>query len=181
MFLNALTEEGISNIATYANRGIERKSNETIKNSIVRCGIITAITDVEYKKRKKRWEGLGFISRFLPIQYEYSSGFIEQIFEDLTNEIKYDKQEKKLNFPDEKQTVVLPKEISKQIEPICKILGKQIGTHGIRLYEIFRALLKANALRNERYEVIQQDYNDLMMYIEFIRYDNNNQITTIDN
>ena len=178
MFLNALTEEGISNIATYANRGIQRKTNENTKNSIIKCGIITAITDIEYQKRKKRWEGLGFVSRFLPIQYEYSSEYVNTIFDNISNEIRFDRENKLLNLPKEKQKVILSVKISKQIEPICKLIGLQIGSHGIRLFEIFRTILKANALRNNRNEVNQTDYDDLMKYIEFIKY-NNEKVTTI--
>lgn len=177
MFLNALTEEGITNIASYANRGIEKKVGEDIKNSIIKCGVITCITKLEYEKRKKRWQGLGFLSRFLPIQYEYNSQYVNKIFDNLSNNNKVLNPQIKLEFPDTLHHVELPYEIAKKAEPYAKIIGKQIDAHGIRLFEIFRTLLKANALKNKRNIVIEEDLNDLIKYIEFIKYLNSSPVT----
>lgn len=179
MFLNALTEEGITNIATYANRGIPKNVSEKEKNYAVKCGVVTCITKNEYSKRKKRWQSLGFLSRFLPIQYRYSSGYVNNILTGISEGVNVVNHEINLNFPDKKQTVKLPEDISKPLIPLAKAISASIDAYGIRLLKIFNALLKANALKNGRKIVTKQDYDDLMKYIEFIKY-KSDKTTTID-
>lgn len=178
MFLNALTEEGITNIATYANRGIPKEATDKQKNAHINCGVITCITRNEYQKKKTRWQSLGFLSRFLPIQYSYSSECVDDILHKVAENVKELEENKDLGFPDGKQRVELPSEIAKKMIPFSKNIGTMIDAYGIRLQVIFDTLLKANALKGGRHTVEDKDFDDLMGYIEFIKYNNNN-ITTI--
>lgn len=62
--LNAMIEEGIQN-SNYYGQEIHLKNN-------IRCGLITSITPELYKQQFKVWNDMGFLTRFLPVAYEYS-------------------------------------------------------------------------------------------------------------
>ena len=63
-FINALIEEGILRISTYA-IDIEEP---------IKCGLVTAIAkeDLFSGHRKETWHRVGFLSRMIPISYSYS-------------------------------------------------------------------------------------------------------------
>ena len=62
-FLNALIEEGIYYIKTFY---IELKEE-------IKLGLITSTTTADFFKRRKGWLGIGFLSRLLPITYQYAT------------------------------------------------------------------------------------------------------------
>jgi hypothetical protein len=62
--LNSLIEEGIQH-SNYYGQEIHLKHN-------VKMGLITSITPDLYRQQFKMWNDIGFLSRFIPISYEYS-------------------------------------------------------------------------------------------------------------
>lgn len=62
--LNAMIEEGVQK-SMYYGQEIHLTHN-------VKCGLITSITPDLYRQQFKQWNDIGFLSRFIPISYEYS-------------------------------------------------------------------------------------------------------------
>lgn len=181
-FVNSLIEEGISNIGTYMNRGIDFKQSQKVKDAKVQCGLITAITEQMYYKKKKRMNEFGFLSRFVPIRYSYSSDYMNEIFQNIMHGKYLHKEEDKILLPQEEIDIKYDnEEIHKMLVLIArnKISSGAVEAQGTRLLIMFKTILKAIALKNGRTEVLKEDFEEFLTYEPLINYSGRN-ITTIE-
>ena len=173
-FINSLTEEGIANIGTYLNRGIEFKVSDKVRNTRVRAGIITALTPDEYNKKKKKMNQFGFLSRFLVVRYEYSTDYLDRIFKEIWNGNYLHREEELIEFPKEMKEVKIIENdfLYTQIKLLAKNKidsGNVSGTGG-RQVRMFKNLLQAIALKNGHNEVIQSDFEEFLSFESLINY-----------
>lgn len=161
-FLNALIEEGLVNSQTY---NIKREFKKP-----VRCNFITAITTEVYGKKKRLFMDYGFLSRMIPIAYEYSPQTIDSIFEDIIGETHHTEKNETITFPDEPQVVTLPRKYSRKIKDSVLIIATKHNLHGFRLQKNLQCMMKAHALSHGRNEVVEEDYEAIVDLIEWVSF-----------
>lgn len=159
-FLNSLIEEGIFKISTGF---IEVK--EPLK-----LGLITCTTDSELKDKRRGWLGIGFISRLLPISFNYASTDVIQILEDLaTQEIKDINFEKLKLMEKDIQSNAM---VFNQLIPYAQqMTGKEAMP--FRKLEQLKILLMSNALLRGSKKVEQEDFNWFKKIVKYLNYDLN--------
>lgn len=181
-FLNSIVEEGIVNIGTYLNKGIKFKTSQEMKEKRITCGVITAMTEKAYSKKKKQFNEIGFLSRFLVVRYKYSSGYLQNIFKSIKEGNYLHKESEQMIFPKEKIAI---KYVDSETHNILCLIAKEkvasgnVDAYGIRLSKMLKTFLKAIALKNGRKKVIKQDWKEFLSYIPLINYSGRN-IETID-
>lgn len=182
VFINSFVEEGIANIGTYLNKGIEFKTSEKVKNKKVRGGIITSMTEQEYKKKKKKFNEIGFLSRFLVLRYKYSDGYLDTIFSNIMSNKYLERGEDKIILPEKKIDIIFDDKIIFQMmkdKARDKVEHGKVEGYGIRLARMFKIILKAIAYKNKRGKVTMDDWLEFLEYSHFINYSGYN-IVTID-
>lgn len=165
--LNAMTEEGISDIASPA--GIEKFPDE-------KRGVITSLTTDLVSDSRNWWNKIGFASRMLPFCYSYPEALIVKIKDaiDHNNIVTKKGDAKKENFPTPKESIKviydekLAKEVRRTADIRCMILEEQ----GMRRLKQYHALVQAHALLRHRIkpEVLELDIEwlqDIDMYVTY--------------
>ncbi len=142
--LNLFLEEGIYDV----NLGNSEKLD--LKGRV--GGIITATTDYSFHQNKRRWGGIGFISRFIVVTYQYSEESKQEIIDAINNLGTTKKQSpKKLKY--KITEVKSSKEINKALNGL--------GEGSPRRQKQLIVLLKCIALRNKRNFTILNDVKHL--------------------
>lgn len=150
-FLNGLLEEG--------QVGISTAFVHIVLPSEARCNVITSTTRADLSRQLQSWLKFGFISRFLPITYEYSTSSVLKIMQSIALR-EYQKEHKfNLVAPREDTTIELPVDISLQVKTLTAVLSKDLDNYGFRLQRQLQTLCMASALFNKRTKVEQVDYD----------------------
>ena len=141
-FMNALIEEGVVNISTYASQ---------IKGSAeVKAGLITAIPPDPFRDKRRHWERIGFLTRALPVSFEYQVSTAVQILGYIQTQQHLEEKLESLNLPQESKVVRLPPEMARRVEPYAHILAAQHSQHqkiyGFRYQRQLQGLAKSIAL-----------------------------------
>lgn len=130
-------------------------------------GFITAIPPEDFVKQKRHVQGGGFASRFLVIKYSYKSSTIAAIHR-FISENKYASGSPpkpfELNKPGAYQV-----EIPEKLSDLIKDFGMTIKADplGFRAHRHLRALVKAQARRNQRNVANDKDFEMVQSYCEF--------------
>jgi hypothetical protein len=135
--LNALVEEGVASVSTYATRRTSEKH--------VKCGIITAITDTELKNQRHNWGRLGFLSRIVPFSYSYGMQTVRTVFNSILG-LYLDESSIELKIAGKDKDIKLPKRYAQEILPSATAIAQAQQTYGFRLQKQFQVLLQASAL-----------------------------------
>lgn len=160
-FLNSLIEEGIFKIQT----GF-MEVKEPIK-----LGLITATTSTEITDKRRGWLSIGFISRLLPVSFNYSHSDVIQILDDLAKQ-----QIRGITYED---LIVKEKEIKVNPEIFSKLIPyanqmKQDNALPFRQLEQLKILLMANALLRGDNKVTEDDFTWFKSIVNYLNYDLNN-------
>lgn len=158
-FMNGIIEEGIAKV-------ISRDSDFQV-NFPVRCGLITTLAREELTKRKEKWAAVGFLSRMLPISYQYSTESVKKIMESIKNREYREDKPKQLNLPPETY-VDLPKNIADAIEPIAMLVKDKSDRYGYRRLRQLQTLAMGHALMKGRTAVNREDLSWIEGVSEFI-------------
>lgn len=151
-FMNGLLEEGQVGVATYAMH--IRLPVET------RCNLITSTTRTDLAKQRDRWTRIGFISRMVPVTYEYAPSTVYRIMRSIAmQEYQSETDFAELELPEYDISVKLPSEIALQIESLVPLLAKGVEAYGFRLQKQIQTLCMANALYNRRTIVEEIDFS----------------------
>lgn len=172
--LNALTEEGINQIASPA--GIEQFDYG-------RKGIIASITTEMAKDARYWWNKIGFASRMHPFHYAYS--------EDLIIKIKDKIQESRgLNFRNSKREefrvpkhsagVEIEPQFAQEIRYIAEIRARDLREQGMRRLKQYLVLTQGHALLRMgpiRTSVNSEDIEFLKEIDMFVSYEKPRELT----
>jgi len=167
-FLNAFMEEGVKEIASKAFEG------GTIKlDRPVRGGVITTIAKEDFEDRWKRWSSVGFLTRWLPVSYEYTQEIVEEILYAVAteDESRILGTPIKLDLPKARVKVTIPKELSAVLIEPGKEMQSRLSTYGFRGVRHLRRLVQAQALISGRHEVISEDIEEILKLAEFCNMD----------
>lgn len=159
-FLNSLMEEGIFKIST----GFMKVEKP------VKLGLITCTTSSEMKDKRRGWLGIGFISRMLPISFDYTNSDIIQIMEDLAGQkvkdISYETMKVK-----EKAIQGNP-EVFRKLIPYATQMTND-GEKPFRKLEQLKILLMSNALLRNDVKVTEEDFVWFKSIVKYLNYDLN--------
>jgi hypothetical protein len=171
-FLNSFTEEGIKEIDSKAFR-----DSKIVLPQPVRGGVITTIAKADFEKRWQTWSSVGFLTRFLPISFQYGNDVAERILLLSAEEDEIQLLGKPVILPEptilpkdsplSKVRVILPKNLAHQLVEPGKHMQKRLKTYGFRGVRLIRRLVQALALANNRDTVIQDDIDEVLELSKF--------------
>jgi hypothetical protein len=156
--LRNLLEEGIYNDPFTGNK-IQR-----------RMGMIAGIPPEEFRQFGNKFLSGGLHTRFLVFEYEYSNKTV-MLIHDSIEDAKYTEKNEKTPLPNlppdgEQMKVYLPKEIANKCRNLSTLLKRDdIGT---RTHHHIRRMVMAAAARSGRNTAIQEDYDLVEGYSEFL-------------
>jgi len=164
--MNALIEEGIASVSTYATR----RTSETH----VKCGIITAITGDELRDQRHSWGRIGFLSRTVPFSYSYGIETVKKVFDYILG-LDYLKEFsiKLKRIPKQEKNIKLPRRYAQAILPSTTTIAKAQEAYGFRLQKQFQALLQASALEKGRNSVNSRDVERVLHLMNWVNFDEN--------
>lgn len=155
--LNSFLEEGIFKI----NLG----NKEKIDLNGRRGGIITATTTYSLFQNAKNWNGTGFKSRFISVNWSYTPKTLKKIMEKIAkNEEKTTKSTKKRKKTSKKIAI-------KRGKVNINGYGLKLisySDYSLRKLENLTVLLKTIALKNEHDTVKENDFQELLELIPLI-------------
>lgn len=167
-FLSGIIEEGTARIATYATPDLGLAVP-------VRCNIITAIAKEFVQTRRAAWTKIGFMSRLLPVSYDYSVSTKDAIHRYIAHELYQKDPPFRLNLE-----AVQPTEVSMSQEFALEIMGLSLQvanelinsnvTSGFRLHRQLHALAKASALSRGNTTVDEIDIEIIRHHSNFINF-----------
>lgn len=156
-----LIEEGQATIADAG--GIEKWAAD---NRMPRIGALMAVTPQVYQRKRKMFRDTGFMSRFLPIHYEYAQPTIRQIHKAIQAGVKKP-EPKPLTLPPKRLAAKIPDNIALAITGLARAMGERQKTYGFRWHRSLRSLVKARAISKGRMIVKHEDYEELVEWTEF--------------
>lgn len=163
-FFNSAMEEGVTKIYT---AGIQYDIPR------IQCGLITAITQEAFNRRRKYWTDVGFLRRMLPFTYRYSMRMVTEILESIFKEEHLEIDEIKLDFPKNKVLVSLDEKFARLMFPYTLRLKSAQQAYGFTPQKHFQRLLKAVALSKGKTKVDEEDVRDLQKCAEYINLEFN--------
>ena len=148
-FMNALIEEGVVNISTYANK---------IRGNVeVKAGFITAIPPGPFLDRRHNWGKIGFLSRALPISFDYKRSTQIEILSYIEDQHHLEEELEKLKLPKKSKVIELSPKVAKKIEPYALSLASAHSeynrVYGFRYQKQLQTFAKAIALLKGKDEV----------------------------
>jgi hypothetical protein len=158
--LNSLTAEGIKAINFF---GVERTFSRPIK-----AGVVMAITQEAFARRKQYWREIGFLSRCPPVSYQYSKETMKLIHLKIENG-DYSKTER-IRLPKRARKIGMSHAHSKTINELQEKWRSKLGSYtGFRFHKQLRVLAKAIAYDDGT--VQDRHIEKLRDYLTFMNFD----------
>lgn len=166
-FLNSLIEEGVCEVQTFA-KSIELKVP-------VRCNIITSIAREFGGDQRYQWTRIGFLSRVIPISYEYGPSSVYDIMQSIAaREYRNEDNFSSLKIPKADVEIELPNAIAQNVATLAPNIidaGKFAQKlYGFRLQKQLQTLCMASALYNNRTTVQELDFEIVKQLGDFINF-----------
>lgn len=178
-YFNALMEEGIKESLYYGQSLTLPKPYN--------CGLLTAITTNMFYTKYKKWDSMGFLTRFLPVSYDYNKATISEIHNEIKNKNTFNESkkikkygQKYIEIPEDIASMVnvktqeLAERISQQFIKVKMQGGKEITIRtvikGFRLHYRLRQLIRAIALSNNNDKVTWKDAEEFYSLIPYINF-----------
>lgn len=157
--LASLMEEGESAVSDAGGR-------DKWKN-FPQIGLMMGITPEYFASRRAHWRKTGFLSRFVPVSYTYSSDTVSAIHNSIArgHSLPIPKPEKLPEFP---MLITVPPSAATAINLKAQILSAEMKTYGFRYHKILRRLAQATALINKRQCVAQKDVDQVFEWSKFL-------------
>ena len=168
-FMGAMIEEGVVNISTYATK-IRQADKKKLDVSV---GLITSITPEIFEDKRHRWNKIGFLSRVIPVSYDYDITTRIEILDFIESEKHLAEKLEKIRFPKAKRVVIISKEAAKRLEPYTLALARAQNLYGFRMQRQFQAFLKAIAYLDGAEEVKEAHFEEFKKLVRFINLDYN--------
>lgn len=165
-FLNALLEEGVVRISTYAKRiGAPNQVGVTGPPLVpVKCGLITTMAQGVLLDGRHHWARMGFMSRLLPISYTYNASTQMAIHKSIANRDYLIEPKTGLAIPTEDVEIRLETPQADDLITLAAgLAGMQTDNknpekvYGFRLQKHLQRLAMASALKDGRDIVTQAD------------------------
>lgn len=162
-FNSYISWEGVNSISTYAMPNI-RLANP------LRGSLLTTIATGDFNRMMRRMSAVGFMSRLIPITYEYSQEAVREILLDIAHgRDKWDYI--KLDFPKSKVDVRCDPILAEQLMKVSEVVGTKSGGYAFRSLHQFMVLARSRALAMGRDNVNTEDVERVKYLISrFVKY-----------
>jgi hypothetical protein len=175
-FLNSLIEEGVCRISTYAERLGAPSSGVNLQTQPIpiKCGLITTIAQGELLDGRHHWTRIGFMSRLVPISYEYNATTQYDIHKSIAEREYRSDKAFKLTLPVKDVEVKLEQAQADELLSLSSLLtarmhsNKTEKVYGFRLQKNIQRLAMASALSRGKDVVEQEDINILRKIAPYI-------------
>jgi hypothetical protein len=131
-----------------------------------RIGCLMALTPQFFNSKRGKWRATGFMTRFVPINFEYSEKTIHDVHISISRGDKIPLP-KPIDLPHNDVQIFCAGKYSAIIAKKAQELGEKMETYGFRYQKILRALAKANARIEGRGSVNEKDVARIIMWAEF--------------
>src|SRR5271170_48425 len=111
---------------------------------IPKVGALMGITTDYFKARAGHWRKTGFLTRFIPVSYSYTSSTVREIHNNIALGRGFSQPQPE-NLPDFPNVVTLRDEYAMMLKMHGELLGEKMKTHGFRYHRVLRALAKCYA------------------------------------
>lgn len=187
-FLLPLLAEGITEIPSLD--GKAKLQAENLKKAGVRIALLTAMTPDMFFSKRGKWRATGLLRRLIPVFYKYSAQTVASIqatIQSGDDKIQYEQTQLKKMKP---MVVDIPPLIASHIrglsehvtvEQLCWKSGGEPGdgggrhvqahAHPFSVHKTFRSYIRAHGLRHARGVVTTEDFDALVDFSRFVRYD----------
>jgi hypothetical protein len=160
-FFNTIVEDGVKAIHTYAQHWEGKNA--------VKCGLITTIAETDFLSRSRRWSAMGFLSRAIPLTYGYSPATRIRIYQHIaTAENLTELPKKHISLPNRPVHVDQNPRLNLELVGLSMEFEKLEKVYGFRRQEQLQTLLMANALKNGRYRVEEEDLDKITELSDYI-------------
>jgi hypothetical protein len=164
--LNAITEEGITSLATPA--GIETLT-------CGKRGIITSLTSELVIDQRRWWNKVGFTSRMLPFFYKYPADLIVKIKDDIDlHQNNGSRTIRRKNFPTPVKQIHVdyPENFIKHIRIMADARAMFLEEQGMRRLKQYHSLAQGHALwrRRQSPRVSQEDVDFIKQIDKYVSY-----------
>jgi hypothetical protein len=164
-FLNGLLEEGIFRMSTYADKTGSPLQGIAINQQPipVKCGLITTMAKEVLLDGRHHWSRVGFMSRLLPISYDYTVATQAEIHESISKRAYLENKPIELDLPNEDVDIELPQKQAEQLTLLSSFILSSTRkdsperVYGFRLHKHLQRLAMANALKEKRDKVQDRD------------------------
>ena len=165
-FLSGLLEEGVARVSTYATH-LDYKIPIT-------CNLIAAIAREFTGDRRYRWAKMGFLTRVIPVSFQYSGSTIDSIHDYIREGGYQTEPEWSVKLPEAPVEVFIPEIIAVQIQAKAQSLGTILQAsqlaYGFRLHRQLHTIIKAHALSQGRDVVNEVDLLIVRHLCDFINF-----------
>lgn len=158
-FMKDLIEEGIVEIQTYA---------VSIKKKGLRCGLITTIAKEKLYSRRRDWQDIGFMSRMLPVSYDYTQQSVIKILNKIAMRDSDFIDKIELDLPKKEVVIEEDRDLNKKLIPYSIIFQQAEKIYGFRRQRQLQTLMMASALDDGRRKVEQKDFERIVNLTKFI-------------
>lgn len=131
-----------------------------------RCGFIMGVTPKFFSSKRGRWRETGFLTRFIPVSFEYSKATVKEIHKAIASGLPMPQPHPE-NIPAPHFQIELPPQHALTIARRAAELGEQMKTYGFRYHRRMRSLAKAQARISGRGTVNTEDIGKLMAWSQF--------------
>jgi hypothetical protein len=160
-FLNTLIEEGVKSVHTFAQHWEGKE--------FVKCGLITTIAEPDLLRKSRRWYEMGFLSRAIPLTYSYSNATRIKIYKHIAaSEEVRNTVSKTIWLPRIPIRVKPDLSLNLKLVELAMETEKWEKVYGFRRLEQLQTLLMANALRNGRTAVTNEDFEKILELSKYI-------------
>jgi len=164
-FFNSLVEEGVLRVSTYAEKlGVPLQGMEQVQPKPVQCGLIATMAKGMLLDGRHHWSRMGFMSRMLPISYDYGAGTQLDIHKSIAEREYLSDTPIKLSLPDGDVEVRLESPLADDLLVLASGLASLLTSnknpekvYGFRLQKHLQKLAMASALKEGRNVVTQSD------------------------
>lgn len=160
-FFNSLIEEGVLRITTYAEN--ITMGSQTGQSIPIKCGLIATLAKGVLLDGRHHWSRMGFMSRLLPISYDYTASTQLDIHKAIAQRHYLSATPIHLNLPTQDEDVKLG---SPEADDLLLLAGGLTAIvdrnspekiYGFRLQKHLQRLAMASALKDNRSIVNQND------------------------
>jgi hypothetical protein len=164
-----VSDRTIQSIASLMEEGESETSDGGGKSSwdnFPKIGVLMGITPEFFFSKRGRWRGTGFLTRFVPISFEYSKDTQHAIHDAIAKGHRMPPPIKE-NIPLIPFQIELPDKYAGIISRRAEELGITMKTYGFRYQRVLRALAKANAGLSRRGIVGDEDIGKVLAWSQY--------------
>lgn len=164
-----VSDRTIQSIASLMEEGESETSDAGGQNrwsNFPRIGALMGITPEFFNSKRGRWRTTGFLTRFVPVSFEYSKETQHDVHMAIANGHHLPTPEAE-KIPPHDFVVEMPHKHARTLARRAEALGEQMKTYGFRYQRVLRSLAKAHARICGRGIVTDADVGKVIVWSDY--------------